>query len=203
MILGRIRCRDRCKNLSYFIRKSLGYLNPSHLSLNGDSRTVRDVAIKNSTAIKCVNSELIARRSSPGNPGTQQRSGHSPTRPQSERTELRCAQLVQFRHARRSGERRHYTAPPDLSKDFLSNRKKVFMQLIQSTMDSKGRITIPRIFREELKMEDGGSVDVSLNLGSLVIKPSQPRCVFCNSITTNTLLNRYVCPECVVELEKQ
>lgn len=59
MILGRIRCRDRCKNLSYFIRKSLGYLNPSHLSLNGDSRTVRDVAIKNSTAIKCVNSELI------------------------------------------------------------------------------------------------------------------------------------------------
>ena len=74
------------------------------------------------------------------------------------------------------------------------------MQLIQSKMDDKGRITIPRYLREELDLEDGGSVDITLNLGSLVIKPSQPRCVFCNKITTNKLLTRYVCPDCVVEI---
>lgn len=77
------------------------------------------------------------------------------------------------------------------------------MQLIQSTMDNKGRITIPRNLREELKLEDGGQVDVSLNLGSLVIKPSQPRCIFCNKTTNNKLLTRYVCPDCVVEITNQ
>ena len=92
MILGRVRCKDRCKNLSYFIRKSLGYLNPSHLSHNGDSRTVRDVAIKNSTAIKCVNPELIPQRSSPNNPVTQRCSGNAdPPAVRTDLTSLRSA----------------------------------------------------------------------------------------------------------------
>ena len=77
------------------------------------------------------------------------------------------------------------------------------MQLVQSKIDDKGRITIPRPLRQELNIEEGGTVDITLSMGSLVIKPSSPRCVFCNKITKNKLLTRFVCPECVVEINEQ
>lgn len=77
------------------------------------------------------------------------------------------------------------------------------MQIVQSKVDNKGRITLPKSMRNEINLTEGDVVDITLNLGSLVVKPSPPRCIFCNQVTKNKILNRSVCPDCVVEFNKR
>lgn len=61
-----------------------------------------------------------------------------------------------------------------------------------------GAIAIPVAMRRDLNIQPNDAVDVMEQNGSIVIKPSAPRCQFCSSQDELIRLKgRYICAPCI------
>ena len=126
----------------------------------------------------------------------------TPRLPPSHRQLLRCA--TQLHSERRTARMVPAGLPFRSGSQWrFQKEKEGNMQLVQSKLDAKGRITISPSIRKEMDIKEGDVLEITLSMGSMVIKPAIPRCIFCNGHTNNQIMGRYVCPDCVVELNNQ
>lgn len=72
------------------------------------------------------------------------------------------------------------------------------MASVYKKMSSHGSVSIPVAVRRSMGMEGGDPMEIEeLENGSIVIRPYQPRCLFCKSTESVQLLRgKGVCEEC-------
>lgn len=68
---------------------------------------------------------------------------------------------------------------------------------VAKMVDSVGRIVIPSEFREQLEVENGGMVSLTIKNDCLIIKKFIPSCSFCGSfIRLSKLHEKQICEKC-------
>lgn len=68
---------------------------------------------------------------------------------------------------------------------------------IKAKLDTTGRVTIPKFFRDELWMEENEPLEVKLTPGGVFIRSEKPKCMFCGEATKNEYKGRPVCIDCI------
>lgn len=67
-------------------------------------------------------------------------------------------------------------------------------------MDAQGRVLLPPHIRKELNLHAGQQVNVSLEGGTITIKPTEERCVFCGEGATDKFItgpkSTRICKSC-------
>lgn len=76
------------------------------------------------------------------------------------------------------------------------------MQNIIKRIDSRGRIHIPQNFRDVLHLKIGDEVNIKVYDKTLLIRPEDKRCIFCEKKTKELFNNKFICPECVAKIKK-
>lgn len=67
-------------------------------------------------------------------------------------------------------------------------------------VSSHGSICIPAAMRREMGLQGGDPMEVSLDSGTVTVKPYTPRCIFCETTEDVTIFHgKGVCPECARE----
>lgn len=67
-------------------------------------------------------------------------------------------------------------------------------------VSSHGSICIPAAMRREMGLQGGDSMEVSLDNGTVTVKPYIPRCIFCDATEAVTVFRgKGICPECARE----
>ena len=68
-------------------------------------------------------------------------------------------------------------------------------------LDVLGRVTIPMEFRRVLRIEEGTSLEMSREGGSIVLRKREEKCVFCDCSTGLTeFKGKKICAKCRKEL---
>lgn len=67
-------------------------------------------------------------------------------------------------------------------------------------MDAQGRVIIPPHIRKELGLNAGQQVTVSLEGGTIQIRPAEERCVFCGETPFATVEGVSICRSCAEEI---
>ena len=78
------------------------------------------------------------------------------------------------------------------------------MSTAYKKMTSHGSISIPVAMRRELGIKPRDAVEVCAEKdGTIVIRPYQPRCIFCGTTENVTLMKgRGICRECMEEIKE-
>lgn len=78
------------------------------------------------------------------------------------------------------------------------------MQRNYKKITSHGSVSIPAAMRRELGIEPRDAVEVCAEKdGTIVIRPYQPRCIFCETTENVTLMKgRGICRECMEGIKK-
>ena len=64
-------------------------------------------------------------------------------------------------------------------------------------IDELGRILLPLELRKESDVQTGDKFDVCLDNGVIVLRKTEPCCVFCKGIDNLTLvMDKYICNAC-------
>lgn len=72
---------------------------------------------------------------------------------------------------------------------------------IVRNLDNLGRIVPPREFLRELHINPGDPVEVTAELGQIVIRPHRPGCIFCGSeLGAKEIRGVNVCRKCAMEM---
>lgn len=69
------------------------------------------------------------------------------------------------------------------------------------SIDSLGRIVVPKQLRDKLALKPGESLDISLENNTIVMKRNSLACVFCNSTEDIiTYKGKNICKKCQREI---
>lgn len=68
-------------------------------------------------------------------------------------------------------------------------------------IDELGRITVPKIIREELDINAGARFDVRIESGKIVLEKDKNCCVFCGEENTIIYSGKPLCEKCIRELK--
>lgn len=64
-------------------------------------------------------------------------------------------------------------------------------------ISSHGSINIPVAMRREMGLQGGDPMEVSLDGGTVTVKPYTPRCIFCGTAEgVKRLSGKGICPDC-------
>lgn len=69
-------------------------------------------------------------------------------------------------------------------------------------VSSHGSINIPVAMRREMGICGGDPMEVSLDDGTVTVKPYTPRCIFCGTndgAVVHKLRGKYICADCAAE----
>lgn len=67
-------------------------------------------------------------------------------------------------------------------------------------VSSHGSICIPVAMRREMGLQGGDPMEVSLNDGTVTVKPYIPRCIFCDTTEAVTVFRgKGICSSCIRE----
>jgi AbrB family looped-hinge helix DNA binding protein len=73
-------------------------------------------------------------------------------------------------------------------------------------MDAQGRVLLPPHIRKELNLRAGQQVDVSMENGTIKIKPAEELCAFCGDSVKEkhhiSLGNNHICRSCGLVISK-
>lgn len=69
-------------------------------------------------------------------------------------------------------------------------------------LSSHGSINIPVAMRREMGLQGGDPMEVSLEGGTVTVKPYAPRCIFCGTDegVAHRLHGKYICTGCAEEM---
>lgn len=70
-------------------------------------------------------------------------------------------------------------------------------------LDSLGRIVLPKSLRKELSISEGDDIEMYVdNDGNVVLDKFTPRCVFCDTVKTDTIdfKGKVVCSDCLKDM---
>lgn len=72
------------------------------------------------------------------------------------------------------------------------------MQHNYKKVSSHGSICIPAAMRREMGLQGGDPMEVSLNDGTVTVKPYTPRCTFCETTEAVTVFRgKGICNSCI------
>ena len=71
-------------------------------------------------------------------------------------------------------------------------------------MDAQGRVILPPHIRKELNLNAGQTVNVSLENGTIKIRPAEERCVFCGAAAQDKYIigptEKRICRSCALAI---
>lgn len=68
-------------------------------------------------------------------------------------------------------------------------------------VSSHGSICIPAAMRREMGLQGGDPMEVSLDSGTVTVKPYTPRCIFCETTENVTIFQgKGICNRCIREV---
>ena len=76
------------------------------------------------------------------------------------------------------------------------------MQIINRHLDGRNRIPISNEFRDQLHWTENEPVTITLLTDRIVIKSTEPRCIFCGEPTTKVYENVRICKDCAEKINK-
>lgn len=71
-------------------------------------------------------------------------------------------------------------------------------------MDAQGRVILPPHIRKELNLNAGQEVEVTLEAGTIQIRPAEERCILCGEATTDKYIigpnEKRICRSCAMAI---